>query len=47
MISFTVKLIDEVRITYIKKNVNKMEIFFKNISNMHKKWRKILYIVST
>ena len=40
------KLIDEMRITYVKKNVNKMAIFFKNISYMHKKWRKILYIVS-
>lgn len=40
------KLIDEMRIAYIKKNVNKMAIFFKKISYMHKKWREILYIVS-
>ena len=40
------KLFDEMRIAYIKKNVNEMAIFFKKISYMHKKWKKILYIVS-
>lgn len=40
------KLFDEMRIAHIKKNVNEMAIFFKEISYMHKKRKKILYIVS-